>query len=164
MMGSAGVWDKEDDMQLTEEQVSEWMNSAFPGHTRRDFEVAKAAIAFAAHNAGVQTGSGSLAFDYGNALVDKKLDPSYCEQHCKTICQNSVHEYCRGAPEQPKPMTDAVRHRLQRLIAAWTASANEEQVKRDVDAIGVAAGIRGCVRDVQLLLAEIERLDRAKGE
>lgn len=41
-------------MQLTEEQIGEWMDSAYPGHTLRDFEVAKAAIGFAAHNAGAQ--------------------------------------------------------------------------------------------------------------
>jgi len=43
--------------------------------------------------------------------------------------------------------------RLKLLVASWRSSANEEAAKRTIDAVGVAAGIRGCIVDLERVMA-----------
>ncbi|WP_231753038.1 dATP/dGTP pyrophosphohydrolase domain-containing protein [Burkholderia sp. TSV86] len=57
--------------------------------------------------------------------------------------------------DQQQSRADALTDELNRLVNRWTASMNDEQAKRSVDAVGVAAGIRGCIHDLRLVLASV---------
>ncbi|MBR7998305.1 hypothetical protein [Burkholderia vietnamiensis] len=48
---------------------------------------------------------------------------------------------------------DALTDKLTWLVDRWTESMNEEQAKRQVDSVGVAAGIRGCINTLRIVLA-----------
>ena len=148
-------------MQLTEEQISKWMDLAYPGHTRRDFEVAKAAIGFAAHNAGAQD-SADDAFEVW------KDDPRFYQWN--TTDEHAALNFSAGwnahAVAHPQPQTDAARD-----TARLNALEADVEVCRHVNPdywtsrrVGHPWGKTKHADLRSAIDAEIERLDRAKGE